>query len=46
MLQQEEYTELLKEYVTKTYKKSTRKKLFNIHHTSKEITENFPSPIG
>ena len=39
MLQQEEYTKLLKENVTKTYKKSTRKKLFNINRTSKEITE-------
>ena len=42
MLQQEEYTKLLKENVTKTYKKSTRKKLFNISHTSKEITEKLP----
>ena len=42
MLQQEEYTKLLKENVTKTYKKSTRKKLFNINRTSKEITEKLP----
>ena len=42
MLQQEEYTKLLKEKVTKTYKKSTRKKLFNINRTSKEITEKLP----
>ena len=42
MLQQEEYTKLLKENVTKTYKKSTRKKLFNINPTSKEITEKLP----
>ena len=42
MLQQEEYTKLLKKNVTKTYKKSTRKKLFNINPTSKEITEKLP----
>ena len=42
MLQQKEYTKLLKENVTKTYKKSTRKKLFNISRNSKEITEKLP----
>ena len=41
MLQQEEYTKLLKEKVTKTYKKSTRKKLFNINRTAKKIAEKF-----
>ena len=42
ILQQEEYTKLLKENVTKTYKNSTCKKLFNINRTSKEITEKLP----
>ena len=42
MLQQEEYTKLLKENVTKTYKNSTCKKLLNINRTSKEITEKLP----
>ena len=42
MLQQEEYTKLLKEKVTKTYKKVTRKKLFNMNRTSKEITGKLP----
>ena len=42
MLQQEEYLKLSKENVTKTYKKSTREKLFNINRTSKEITEKLP----
>ena len=41
MLQQEEYTKLLKEKVTKTYKKSTHKKLFNINRTAKKIAEKF-----
>ena len=42
MLQQDEYTRLLKENITKTYKKSTRKKLFNINRTTKKITEKLP----
>ena len=42
MLQEEEYTKLLKEKVTKTYKKVTRKKLFNMNRTSKEITGKLP----
>ena len=42
MLQQEEYTKLLKENITKTYKKLTRKKLFNINLTAKKITEKLP----
>ena len=39
MLQQEEYTKLLKENVTKTCEKLARKKLFNINRTLKKITE-------
>ena len=42
MLQQEEYTKLLTENVIKTYKKSTRKKQFNINCTAKKITEKLP----
>ena len=39
MLQQEEDTKLIKENVIKTYKKLTRKKLFNINRTAKKIPE-------
>ena len=42
MLQQEEYTKLLKKNVTKTCEKLARKKLFNINRTLKKITEKLP----
>ena len=41
-VEQEEYKKLLKENITKNYKKSNLKKLHNINKSAKKITEKLP----
>ena len=41
-LEKEQYSKLLRENVTKTYKKSNFHKVCNINNKDKKITENLP----
>ena len=41
-VEQEEYKKLLKENITKSYKKSNLTKLYNINKSAKKITEKLP----
>ena len=38
-LEKDQYQQLLNENITKTYKKSTKKKIEKINYTAKQITE-------
>ena len=41
-VEQEEYKKLLKENITKSYKKSNLTKLYNINKNAKKVTEKLP----